>query len=216
MNVYFVSIGHRPFAQYVAQSFKEHLPDARVLQFSDFRNPRVIGIDGRILRPLPDQKKNLMLYMIESFAGIQDLEFITTGDDCILSGPLDDALEGDYDVALVKREKPRIDDTGFNVTAAYPYTNGLVIVRNKQFYGDCLDVLRTMPDLWDWFGDMACIRDVIDSGNYKVKLLSEDRYCKIPTKMGESDAEAVLWHYPGKIRKEWMQYHGKGENLEAV
>ena len=165
MNVYFVSVGHRPFAQYTVESFKHYIPGARVLQFSDRRSPKIIGVDEMIFRPIPATNEALMLYMIEAFAAIKDPEFITTGDDCILAGPIDDVLEGDYDVALIKREKPRIDDTGFNVTGAYPYTNGLVIVKNKQFYGDCLDVLRTMTDLWDWFGDMACIRDVIDSGN---------------------------------------------------
>ena len=212
MNVYFVSVGKRPFAQYTVKSFKEQIPGSALVQITDLQTLSTIGVD-RVIRK--KYTGNLMLYMIEAFAAIKDPEFITTGDDCILAGPIDDVLEADYDVALVKREKPRVDDSGFNVTEAYPYTNGLVIVKNKQFYGDCLDVLRTMTDLWGWFGDMACIRDVIDFGNYKVKLLSEDRYCKIPTKLGETDADAVLWHYPGKVRKAWMQYHGEGEGVGA-
>jgi hypothetical protein len=156
-----------------------------------------------------------MLYMTEAFAAIEDDVFITTGDDCMLAGSLDDALEGIYDVALVKREKPSVSKSGFDVVKRYPYTNGLVIVKNPRFYKDCLDVLRTMRSQWDWFGDMACIRDVIDHGNYKVKLLPEDIYCKIPTNMGQTDDNAILWHYPGNIRKEWMKYHAQGENLGA-
>jgi hypothetical protein len=84
-----------------------------------------------------------------------------------------------------------------------------VVVKSPQFYKDCYFRLLQMKNLWDWFGDMAAIRDVLNTGKYKVKALPEEKYCRIPTKLGQGDDSAVLWHYAGNIRKEWMKYHGQ-------
>lgn len=214
MNVYFLSVGSRPFAAYTARSFKAWIPGCEIVQFTDYGTLQARGVD-KVVRT-GCRKDSLMLCMINAFAKIKDDVFITTGDDCILNGPIDDILSENYDVCLVKRTKPRIDDSGFNITEHYPYTNGLVIVKHPEFYGDCRDsMVVDHPDLWGWFGDMASIRDIVDSGKYRVKLLDEDKYCRIPTRLGQGDDSAVLWHYSGKVRKEWMAYHGKGEDMAA-
>ena len=207
MNAYFVSVGYRPFAKYTVMSMKRFFPECHVIQITDFATLPAIGVDG-IARYKYSGK--LMLFIIKTLSEIEDDEFITLDDDMIITAPFHDILEGDYDVAIVKRDGEKIDQHGDNIIAKYPYSKGFMVVKNKDFYKDCLEAILEMPDLWDWWGDMACIEKAIESGKYDVRLLPEERFCKIPTKLGEVDDNATVWHYSGKQRKEWMQYHEPG------
>jgi hypothetical protein len=60
----------------------------------------------------------------------------------------------------------------------------------------------------DWWGDMACIKDVIGTGKYTAKLLPEKKYCRKPKYVNEKDENIVMWHYAGE-RKHWMEDHGE-------
>ena len=209
INVYFISIGDRPFAKYAAQSWQEY--GCRAVQITDEGTAAIEGINEVIRHPY---RGHMMLFMIAAFAGIKDKEFITTGDDCIINAPLDHAIGGEFDVAICKRTKIKNEHI-----KKLPYTNGLVVVKHPFFYTDCLHdlLLNGDEDLWSWFGDMECIKNVVEKGGYIVKDLPEKRYCKKPRKVGQGNDSVVLWHYAGPKRKAWMEYHGqRARKLEAV
>lgn len=217
MNVYFVSIGNRPYAQYVAKSFKKYMPmDTKVIQITDYKTLKANNVDEVIRYPY--YGRHMMLFMITAFADIKDEKFITTGDDCIINGSLENAISGEYDICICKRTKQKLDNNGNNHIDSYPYTNGLVIVNHPFFYIDCLDrLLRMQATFWDWLGDMKCIKESLESDRYLIKYLPQDKYCRIPNKIGQGDDSSVLWHYAGEVRKSWMKYHGKGtENLASM
>ena len=219
MKIAFVCVGDRPYAKYPVASFKKYLPQATVVQITDHVTPKVEGVD-EVIRSDYDGK-NLMLFLIKGF---RDIEFddilITTADDCLLSHDLSDELYRDYDVAIVKRHPYQaMSSVGKGLLKfkyEFNYTNGIVIVKNKQFYKDCYDMLLTMEDrvysdrkYWEWWGDMACITEVIKTKKYKIRLLSEYDYCYKPEFLGDPGNRAVrMWHYSGK-RKHWMKYHPK-------
>ena len=205
MNVYFVSIGDRPFAKYVVASWHKYL-DGDVVQITDEATKPILGIDRVIRYPYDG---HMMLFMITNFALIEDEVFITTGDDCIINDSLDHATGGEFDVAICKRHKLR------NVwERERPYTNGIVVVKHPFFYKECLhNLLQLTEEDWDWGGDMLCIGNVLEGGKYLVKQLPQDKYCRKPRRLGDGDSSAVLWHYSGQVRKDWMPYHGRGKNM---
>jgi len=208
----FVCIGDRPYAKYAVKSFKKHMPKHEFVQICDPDSPVIDGVD-RVIRQ--EWNGYLMVYLIKAFADLEcEDTLITTADDCIISRPFDDWMEGDYDVAISRRK-----DKGEGVTRIFPYTNGLVFVKNKQFYKDCYESILGMlakeysgRPYWHWWGDMACIAEVIDSGKYKVKDLPVELFCVKPWKNGKlnkpgSNLDPILWHYSGLDRKPWMENH---------
>lgn len=204
MKIAFVCIGDRPHAKYMVSSFKRNMPNDTIVQIKDEDSPTIEGVDEVYIKPY---RGDMMLYMMRGFAELEwDDVLVTTADDCILEGPF--STDGDFDVAIVRR-------TGDSFASkTFPYTNGLVIVKHKQFYKDCANALSNIQEqviqgnrLGDWWGDMVAIRDVIDSGQYKVMLLDANRYFKKPKNRGDgNNGEAILWHYSGQ-RKDWMQDH---------
>jgi|3_EtaG_2_1085321.scaffolds.fasta_scaffold12958_4 hypothetical protein len=48
MNVYFVSVGHRPFSKYVPLSFKRYMPGIEATQITDETTPYIVGVDSII------------------------------------------------------------------------------------------------------------------------------------------------------------------------
>lgn len=202
-------VGERPHAKYTVASLKKHMPDHEFVQITDYSSKEIEGVDRVIRKTITG---HMMFDLIQSYADVDWKDtLITTADDCIFEGPF--PINGDYDVAIVKRKS-----NGTYIGEKHPYTNGLVIVKNKEFYIDCLKRLVELRDqvcsgrnYWDWWGDMACISDVCESGKYKVKLLPEDQYCVKPKFNGDGNDKAVLWHYAGTDRKAWMDNHGKGK-----
>lgn len=189
----------------MAESFKRSMPSCRLVQIKDEKSPTVDHVDEVLVRAY---NGNMMLYLLRGFAKIEwDDVLITTADDCIVERSFLDEVEGDFDVAIVRRE-------GMSFAARnFPYTNGLVIVKHKDFYKDCAIWLDDHKDevlkenrLGDWWGDMAAIREVLNSGKYRIKLLDKAKYFKKPLDRGDGGTGATLWHYSGE-RKDWMQDH---------
>jgi hypothetical protein len=164
---------------------------------TDYRTKRLNGVDEVIRR---SYNGHIMHFFIDCFASIGDREFIAIADDVMLCDSPADALEGDYDVVICKYDDP------ISKTRHKRYTNGFVVVRNMDFYPDCLSeynrIAKNDSSLLDWWGDLDCMENVIDSGKYRVKFLPESKYCVITRK--EEGSHAVLRHYYGNLRKLWM------------
>lgn len=208
MNIYFVCAGDRPHAEYMAYSFKKHMPDFKLVQFTDPITPQVKHTDEVIRVPY---NGHMMLYLMECFASVSsNVPFITTADDVIVNKPFYDQLEGDYDVAIVHRNlgnkwkaKARRD---------FPYTNGIVVVRHPDFYKECYQTLLSMEHetygshlMWNWWGDMRCIHRVIETGKYKIKHLQDELFCNKPVApVLKGDDTTIMYHF-AHDRKDWMR-----------
>jgi hypothetical protein len=125
-------VGDRPHAKYCVKSFKDNMPDAEMVQVTDMDSPEIEGVD-RVVRH--NSNDGMMMKIIKGFAELEyDDILITTADDCILDKPLVKELDGEFDVAIVHRKNFRYKD-GQKIKPfihKFPYTNGLVIVKNKK------------------------------------------------------------------------------------
>jgi hypothetical protein len=217
VTIAFLSMGDRPHAKYCAMSLKKNMPDAKIVQITDIVTPQLECVDEVVRH---DFKDEMMVNIVRGFKELEwDGTLITTADDCILDKPLDKELEGEFDVAIpflknvIRIKKKSTKETKVYSQRKFPYMNGLVIVRNKEFYNDCYEELMKIKDddfegqsYGKWWGDMACIREVIESGKYTAKLLPSTLYSKKPQYSGHTDNKVIMWHYAGK-RKDWMEYH---------
>lgn len=202
MKIAFVCIGERPHAEYTVESFRKVCPKAEIIQITDYDSDVIRGVDTVVRM----DNKYLMITRMEGYKNIViDDYLIAIDDDCLITDSFADELDGDYDVAIVKRSQlGREGGRLRHITTNFPYTTGFIIVRNNNFFTDCYNELMTMSEKkWEWWGDMLCVRRVIDSGRYNVKLLSEEKYYKKPDKKEHLNKETKLWHYSGK-RKNWM------------
>lgn len=213
------SIGDRPHAKYCVESFKNNMPDIKIVQITDKTSQPIEGVHEIIRKDMPD---GIMVERIKAFAELDfDDILITMGDDCIVDKPFYYLFDFDYDVAIARRRNFYYSKNGKIEKFVYKfnYTDGLVIVKTRQFYKNCYEKLLDLANVVfdgkkyaDWWGDMASIRAVIETGKYKVKPLSEILYCRKPEVKGAgNDDISVIWHYSGN-KKAWMEFHGQNKN----
>lgn len=86
--------------------------------------------------------------------------------DMLIRRDLSPLMELDFDVALTKRSHDIIDPNGVNVGALMPYNGGFVVVKDRGFWPDVLDIMDAMDaDSQRWYGDQVAIAQAAKSRN---------------------------------------------------
>lgn len=199
------------------------MPLAEVIQCTDDRTPEVADVT-KIHRQSGDTK-NLMTFRLACFSGLGltgPAAYIDT--DMIMIRTLDpDRVIGDYDVAVCERSFGREDtiNTSFkgmdlseytNKTFGeiYPYLACFTVVRGHSFWQSCYDELQKLPEKFRyWYGDQEAIRNVVNYGDYRVKMIPERIYGCLPEYLERfADAPRML-HFKGARRKKAMLEYEK-------
>jgi hypothetical protein len=186
------------------ESVKRTMPDANLIQVSDEFTKMHDGVDKFIQWHYDGR---LPYFICKTRSGIDIDEYIAIDDDVIVDKPLYHLMENEFDIALCTRQKNG-DGANKLLQEKCPYNTGVVVVRSKDFWIDCLKLLPAMKLHWqDWFGEQIAIAEVAKSNKYKIMEIEGYLYNRTPKKPAEKSGEVYVWHYKGN-RKNWMKYHG--------
>ena len=191
MVVAFLLAGHCPrYVRKMVDSVHEVL-GCEVVQMSDAKTPAAPGVD-RVQRLA--HRSPLMVYRFEHILALPDAdhrELLILDSDVLVKRDVRDVFEQDFEVALTARAH------------ALRYNTGVMFSKGREFWRACLD--RTYdftPDYKEWWGDQFAVRDVAQTGLYKVRELPCSEYNWSPKHEGDT-SDAYIWHYKGQ-RKDWM------------
>ena len=228
MKVAFLHIGpHDQLAKLMVQSVKDCIKSAEVIHLTDLKTRMVEGSD-KIIRFQRSQvgwlerqgydviPSGMMIFRMKVMAeAMTDSPTIILDTDCIVQKDIGDVFAEPFDIALTKRTKAIISDTsGDDVTKDMPYNTGVMFSRRKQFWVDCLNLVRQMPqEHKDWYGDQLAVAQAVK--NYHLLELPVDPYNYTPGSNKEDVSNKAVVHYKGK-RKEWMKARFAQSEKERV
>ena len=202
----------------LVRSLRLHHPNARILQCSDRNTPEIKGVD-EVFRFVGDVS-NLMTFRLQCFSSLDTTNptlFLDT--DMLCVGSLDPTqIIQDADVAVCAREfgcqdilntsfcgMDLSEYSGKALGDIYPYVACATVTRSGKFWEDCLRNLRQLhPKFHFWYGDQEAIRNVANSGAYKVKFLKESEYGCLPDQKMPIAHAPRLYHFKGARRKSMM------------
>jgi hypothetical protein len=169
-----------------------------VWQLSDEKAPRVSGIDRLIREPM---KEGRMLYRARVLSQIE-APYVMLDTDMIVARDISDGFGGD--AAVTWRAKHNVWVDGEPKPIKMPYNGGVLFVQNQDFMKACYEeMLRQPAKFQDWYGDQIALRDVVDSGKFEIKKLTDPVWNFVPDSAGHDTLGVRIYHYKG-IRKEWM------------
>lgn len=167
-----------------------------VTQLSCMEAPTVFGVDrverapfdcGRMLF-----RARLLTKMITPFV-LLDTDMIVRKD--ISDGFGEDA-------AVTYRDKHLVLSKDEKEPLRMPYNGGVIFASNQGFLVDCLKAMETMePKRQDWYGDQLALRDVIESGKYKVRIHKDERWNFCPDSEGHDLDNVRIYHYKGNRKR---------------
>ena len=204
-------------ATLLVRTIRGYNPGATVIQCTDASSPAIAGVD-KVARAEGDPAE-LALLKLTAFAGTPiDRPTLYLNPDMIMLESIDPAAElEDFDVAICRRDYDRdvlmrlnYPDMLLNEYAnatldqAYPYMPFCNIAKSNAFWADCVANLQTLhPKFRNRFGDQEAIRNVVQFGQYRVKLLPETLWARLPdTPPAEDEPKPKLLHFKGDERAE--------------
>lgn len=204
MNIvfYYISKDIPSYAKYCLSSIRKFMPMAEVIQLTDMDTPVIDGIN-HLMRFESKIKYTFdtVNYMGFEFLSKSDInEMIFVDPDFMFNGDIEHLIKDDFDVSVATRM--RKDRLNRRFRKHYPY-NSLVITKVSQFWKDCYKMLAGY-DRVRWFTNMRVVKNVVDSGKYKVRLLDGNIYNKIPQHEDDFDKRAKIYHFKGN-KKEYMK-----------
>jgi hypothetical protein len=214
----FLHVGHDPtLPTLLVRSLRAQHPVAEIIQCTDLRTERVEGVD-MVSRQAGDTG-NLMTFRLEGFAALglrRPAFYLDTDMLCVRPLDLASVMAG-VDVAVCRREYHR--DGIFNVHIhdldlseydgrtlgeVYPYVACATASADDSFWLDCRQNLRRLhPKFHYWYGDQEAIRNIADSGEYRVRYLPESVYGRLPDEPPLGTPPCLL-HFKGEARKALM------------
>jgi len=201
----------------LVKSIRRFHPAATIAQCTDKSSPAVAGVDE--VSRLEGDSDKLMTFRLASFAALQagaPTLFLDT--DMIVLAKLDfSAMLDRHDVAVCRRQfdlnvemSPRLRNLEFSEHAGrtlgevYPYLACTTLTRDNAFWLACLAELERLDaKLHVWYGDQQAIREVVNSGRFRVRLLPESVYACLPNRPQKSSAPRIL-HFKGPALKQAM------------
>lgn len=205
MNIVFFYISKEipTYAIYCMDSIKKFMPTSNVVQVTDMESPKLYGVDEVIrFEPKTEVSFDTVGYVgIEFLSRLYFDEMIYIDPDMMFNGDVEHLLHGEQDITISCRMKN--DHMKKWYQKRYPY-NSLIAIKTPQFWQDCYKRLNGFKKI-SWFSNMNVIRKAVDSGKYVVKIVNGDSYNKVPQREDDFTENAVVFHFKGFDRKEYMK-----------
>ena len=195
-----------PYAKIMVASIRRYMPDATIIQASDRHANPVLGINRIIKGDYDYQRHTLPGYWFQHILATGLDTMIHCDTDIIFANSIEEALQGDFDVAICKR--PPDDATSMAYRVLHPYNIGFIITKTLEFWDLCSGVMHTWYKEFTWDLPQHVIGLVINSGFFKVKFLDGAIYNRTPLTPDERDDNVKVWHFKGN-RKQWMEKWAK-------
>ncbi len=196
----------REVAQIMVASVKRTMPDARVVQMTDYHTKPILGVDDVMRKHWNGQ--NLMPYRFLHMKEFPLDQTIFLDYDVVVRKDLSALFAEDFDVALTRR-----DETDWAlrnsplVRDSMPYNTGVMLSRasGRGFWEEAYQMCLRMPDSSQgWWGDQLAIKELAQRTTLKVKEFPCDLYNYSPDNNFEDLGGKYVVHYKGKLRKAWM------------
>lgn len=216
MNIVFMYFGDEQYhwVNPFLESVRENVPNAKIYQFSGNAEEKLIGVDEivRFNVNKDNDRGSLGRLVINALVESPISEFVRLDADMIVSGDINEVMDGDFDIAITKRVKDGTVSEAF--AEQHPYNGGFVVTKNLAFWKKVKEVMDgltfekdnelhiTKPYFEFLVGQLALCR-VIDSREFKVKFLDAEIYNKSPKNKDEKNNFTKVWHFKGN-RKYWM------------
>jgi hypothetical protein len=173
-----------------------------VWQLSDEISPKVEGVDVLKREPM---RGGRMMYRAQRLAD-QEAPYVLLDTDMIVAKDISDGFSEDVSLSWRPKQNVMMKD---GPPIRMPYNGGLVFVSNAAFMRDCYEEMKKMPPKHqDWYGDQIALRDVAESGKYKVRELKESGWNYVPEQLGEMRPDIRIYHFKG-LRKQMMPHYFK-------
>lgn len=199
---------------YFVSSIKKFHPNSKIIQCTDFKTPKVIGVD-EVFRINIDQKK-IMEGRIYSYSKLNLFEpSIYLDIDMLITRKIPfDLLLDKADVILLKRSFNKTarlpvqfrgqtfaEHQNGNLGEIYPYIGCFVITKANDFWNDCQLLYKKLKDNYKfWFGDQKVLKEIVKNENYKFAFLEEEDFACPPQFINENKQPFTI-HFKGKQSK---------------
>jgi len=199
-----------PYAGLMVDSIRKHMPSAQIQQISDKTAKCIRGVEHQF-KMLIDYDKDRyprdwfsMLYAMYSVLDVGDNPFVHCDADIFFGGDVTSVLCDEYDIAICRRPANGDDDTGNLYRIFHPYNIGFMVFKNPLVVKACNSVINAdgLP-LRSWDLGQHVVGLVVNSGEFKVKLLDSNIYNRTPKSVDDFDESVKVWHFKGD-RKNWM------------
>lgn len=159
----------------------------KLIQVTDLETPEIPGIDECVRY----SRESFGEWFFRSNMEFPYDHYLRTETDVVIRGDVSGVLLGDFDVAVAKENKGMMN-------------NGVVFVKNKNFYSAARYHYFTNTNQDNWNAIQVAIQLAIDEGAFRVRKLDPEVYNCIPDRPRGFSPRAKIVHYKD-IRKEWME-----------
>lgn len=160
----------------------------KLIQVSDLETPQIEGVDECIRFP---REKGFAEWFFRSAMDFPYDHALRTEHDVVIRGDVSGVFLGDFDVAVAKEKKGMMN-------------NGVVFVKNRNFYSACRHQYYTNTNKDNWNAIQVAVQLAIDEGAFRVRKLDPEIYNCIPDRPRGFNPNALIVHYKDD-RKRWME-----------
>lgn len=218
--VFFHVGGDTSLPEMLVASIHRTNPGAPVIHLSDFRTPRVPGVDGRM--DFEGERGRIMRFRYECYAAaverIEGVSILLDTDmlvvDRIDTRALFDArteavvcerfFSRDAPVNVDFRQMNMTEFAGMTLAQAWPFMGCFIATRSPRFMRALCDRYDTLQDKYKaWYGDQMALRAVISSGAFTIGMVSESEYaCLVDARNPDRQlvAKAKILHFKGSAK----------------
>lgn len=194
----------REVAQIMVASVKRAMPQAKVVQLTDYSTKPILGVDDVARKHWNGQ--HLMPYRFLHMKDFPLDRTIFLDYDVVVQKDLGILFEDDFDIGLTLRDDEDLSKRPM-MREAMPYNTGVMLSRasGRPFWEEAYEICLGMPDeVQGWYGDQVAIKTLAERSALKVKEYPGTLYNYSPGVYDEDVSGKFVVHYKGKRRKAWM------------
>lgn len=172
------------------RTIRFHHRDAIICHMTDDKTQHIDGVNQTWRFPWDGNRNSVLMLRMNHLATLDDEPTVLLDSDTLVCAPLANVFDLRFDVALTKRDKPKV-----------PYNFGVMFSRKGAFWAALRDRFAILPTENAWSNEQIVLRDEARSGKWKVLELPCEEW-----NASENFGNAKVRHYKGG-RKELMAEH---------
>jgi hypothetical protein len=216
MNFVIFQVGENILPRLLVKSIRKYMPDAHVIQLSDYNTEKLDGAD--VINRYDGDFSNLMTFRLEAYSNLDLKEkAVYLDSDMLILSKFDLAEFSNSDVVLCKRTFD-IDaqvNTAFRgmdlslyegktLNDAWPYLACFTVTNDASFWRACRDELISLdPQFHFWYGDQEAIKRVNKKSQIHFGYARESLYACLPEYIDRNSLPYIA-HFKGAKRKDMM------------
>lgn len=190
-----------PLAELMLASVRQHMPQAKIIQFTTPEFPALEGVD-EVLRQ--ENKGDFIEWAFRCLIALiaRGEPILQIATDVLLNADVSNVFEHEFDVASSIYPTSTRSDGAF--------CGDVNFIKPSQFYQEVYDYYVNTPEIMDgWEGGQTAFLHVAKTSNHKVLALPFDEYCNTPDNMEADISMAKILHFRGPRKALMPNYADK-------